>query len=222
MELPDEAKYSPKGVVPIQVAGNDRTRALVIPCTRRRGGRTTTTTEQDVPATGEDLEPNPRPEGPGQGERSRPAAERSHSERPAGGGGITPSDTSATEEADKEEADALAKQEDRAEEGDQPLHRFLLEWDLSPLDKRLRRHSERENSLATEAPAGESPPGAGTLADEHAEGATTSTGTAGPDKDTAPETVAAKNTEPPTASHCSQDPDRLRNSLARSCNEGLG
>ena len=65
--------------------------------------------ERDGPATGEDREPNPRPEGPGRGEQARPTAELSRSElppeRPAGGGGITSSGTSATEEVDKEEAD---------------------------------------------------------------------------------------------------------------------
>ena len=104
----------------------------------------------------------------------------------------------------------LAKREERAGEGDQPLQRLLLEWEFSLLDERLRRRSEREDFLdcslqpaepvAEAAPAGEPPPGAGTLTDEHAEGAATGTGAAEPGNNPAPEPAAAENTAPATTS----------------------
>ena len=53
-------------------------------------------------------------------------------------------------------------------------------------------------------------------------GAVNGSGSVGPGNAPAPEMVAAEKAEPATASHCIRDPDRLKNSLARSCKEGLG
>ena len=111
--------------------------------------------ECDRSAPDEDREPEPSPEGPGWGERSWPDAEQSLLERlppmpgcPAWGGGIALAPTSASEDADEEEADAQAERTEWAGEGDRPLPRFIPERDLSLLDKRLRRFSERGDSLA--------------------------------------------------------------------------
>ena len=124
------------------------------PLLKERGKNDHHLHDRDGPATGEDCARNTRPEGPGRGEQSQAAAKWSRSERPspaperpAGGGGITSSGMSATEEADEKEEDVLAKREERAEEGDRPPRHLLLEWDFSLLDERPRRHSEQEDSL---------------------------------------------------------------------------
>ena len=131
--------------------------------------------------------------------------------RPAGGGGITPACTPASEDADEEEADGRARRERREREGDPNSRCFLPNRDLSPLDERLRHRSEQGDSqarswrlakpVAEAATAGEPTPGARTLADEHAEGAADGSGAAGPGNTQAPETLAAKNAEPMTTSH---------------------
>ena len=217
-----------KGIVPIQVEGIDHTRVVVIPHTRRRGGRTTPSPEWDGPATGEDREPNPRPEGPGRGGRSRPAAERSRleqvppaPERPAGGGGITPSGTSTTEEVDEEEADALAKRKSGQGKETNPRH-FLLEWDPpSHLDKCLWRCSEGEDSVERSlqpakpvmaaAPAGESPPGSGhTRRRTHGGGYYWHRRSRDQTRDPAPEAVAAETQSPQPHPTVHRGPDRLR------------
>ena len=53
-----------------------------------------------------------------------------------------------TPSSEAEGSDALAKRAERAGEGDRPLPRFPLEWDLSRSDDRLRRLSGREDSQA--------------------------------------------------------------------------
>ena len=103
-----------------------------------------------------------------------------------------------------------AKREEWAGEGDRPLPCFLPERDLSPPDKRLLCRSERGDSqarscqpaeqVAEAAPAGETTPGAVTLAHEHTEGAADVTGAAGPGNTPAPMTPAAENKEPTTRS----------------------
>ena len=76
-------------------------------------------------------------------------------------------------------------------------------------------------AVAEAAPAGVNTPGAGTLADEQATGAADVTGAAGPGSTPASVTPAAVKKDPTTASRCTRDPDRLRNSLAWSGKEGM-
>ena len=83
-----------------------------------------------------------------------------------------------------------------------PHHASYLSGTSPPPAERLRSHTEQEDfqarscrpaeSVAEAAPAGETTPGAGTLADEQAKGAAYVTGTAGPFNTPAPVTPAAK------------------------------
>ena len=101
-----------------------------------------------------------------------------------GGGGTALACSPVSEDTDEEEADVRAKWEEQTGEGDQLTPHFLPERDLALPDERLRRLSERGDSLACScrpvepvaeaAPAGETTPGAGTLADEQATGPRTS------------------------------------------------
>ena len=192
---------------------------------------------RDRLGTGEDRNPKPIPKRSGQEERSRPEPDRSRPERPppapkrlAGGGGITHSLSPAPEETDEAEADERARREEG--EGDLALRRLLLEWDLSPLHERpwclseqgepRERPSRLDRQTAETPPAGNRTSGVGTRAEEHVKGADTGPGAVDPGSNPAPEMVPEENTEPATASHWLWDLDRLRNSLARSRNEGSG
>ena len=165
-------------------------------------------------------------------------AKQSHLERPlptpehpAEGGGIALTLSSASENSEEEEADTRTKRAELAGEGDWLLPRFPIERDFSLPDEHLWRCSGREDSLARScwpgkpvaeaAPAGVTTPGAGTLADQQATGAADVTGATGPGSTPAPVTTAAVNKDQRAASRWAMDPDRLRNSRARSCKEGV-
>ena len=228
-------KNSPKGVVPIQIEGIDSTRVVAIPHTRKSGGRTTTI----LPAR----RPSNRRRPPHQALTQRPRARRVVTTRSRAVTHRATTNRAKTTSGGRRHHTSLYARirrcgqrgggptswVGRAGRGRRPTpRRFLPNRDLTPLDEHLPHCSERGDSqarscrpaepVAQAAPAGEPTPGAGTLVDEHAEGAANSSGAVRPGTARQQPKMLSPQLHP--TGH--ETPDRLRNNLARSCKEGVG
>ena len=225
MELPDESKNSPKRIIAIQIDQVKSTRAVIFSRTRRSGGRTTTILQARPVSACRWLQTQ------SQRARLREAVTvrrwavilsvtTTYARTSSWGGGIALTLSSVSEDSEEEEADTQTERAERAGEGADPCHASHPN-ETSPYPKSAcgtslsgktpyRTHVDRANQSQRQH-----------TRSEHSCRWTNNRSRGCHRSGRANSTPAAINKDPTATSHCARDPDRLRNSLARSGKEDV-